>query len=508
MAAGFCCRCLSCLHTLRAALAIWVAGCVASIFCTRDVFVVAFKIVKGVGVGLSSVAGPLYAFEVLAPQSRPLAIGVFCVGAVLGPALIFASAAIMKPHVGPQAAFHYTWISECIYGLVALLCCCFLPQLPRALALRGNWPRAAKTMGRLTPVPPTLTQTHFAFALLFDCSLAGHVAAAAAAHVLSRAAVSFSSTHYAHYTLAFCRLPTHTVEALYACMLAMSLVLALVACCFLRLARRKDALVFGLFVCAAAFAAMAVSSHVGAESGPAAALAWFPFAPAQAVSHIFASLVLALALLAVSVLALLLLAFSWLYALEVLPPSARALGLLVALFCGWTVDAAVLAAGPVLSMVHPKIVFAAFSGVFALGVLMFLWVPETKYAAASEGLPYPLTKAGLPEAGNQPDVIGLHDVSGSPENLRPLSPKAPNSSPLDPAPPKAAPPSVLPPNAPTPSLSFYEDSPALSARARLPQTSPVDLQMQTAFTRTQDSRRASYNLQYQTAASSEFYGPE
>jgi len=108
-----------------------------------------FRIVGGVGVGLCSVASPMYISEVAPPRMRG-GLGVMyqfaiVVGSIAAP---FISYVIIKV-TSPETCWRWMFASELLPVVVFLVLLAFLPQSPRWLAGRGRKDEAVAVLERV-----------------------------------------------------------------------------------------------------------------------------------------------------------------------------------------------------------------------------------------------------------------------------------------------------------------------------------------------------------------------
>jgi len=116
----------------------------------KDIFTFnVFRIVGGVGVGLCSVASPMYISEVAPPRMRGGLGTMYQLAIVVGSiAAPFVSFIIVKV-ASPETCWRWMFASELLPIAVFLVLIAFLPQSPRWLASRD---RAAEALAVLTRV--------------------------------------------------------------------------------------------------------------------------------------------------------------------------------------------------------------------------------------------------------------------------------------------------------------------------------------------------------------------
>ncbi len=106
--------------------------------------------IGGLGVGISTVAAPLYIAEISPPGRRGRLAGMFQFNIVFGILIAFASNALLAG-IGPNA-WRWMLAVEAIPALIYGLMCIGLPESPRWLvANRGNETEAARVIGLANP---------------------------------------------------------------------------------------------------------------------------------------------------------------------------------------------------------------------------------------------------------------------------------------------------------------------------------------------------------------------
>ncbi len=138
-------RTLFCIGALYFISAIWsaLAGDVYS-------FVIA-RLIGGLGVGISTIAAPLYISEIAPPAYRGRLAGMFQFNIVFGILVAFASNYVIGSVGGPDA---WRWMLgvEAIPAVIYTAMCLTLPQSPRWLiAKRGDRDGAMEVLRRLQP---------------------------------------------------------------------------------------------------------------------------------------------------------------------------------------------------------------------------------------------------------------------------------------------------------------------------------------------------------------------
>lgn len=134
---------------------LWIGGLylVSAIWSAVANDVVSFSIARwlgGLGVGISTVAAPLYISEISPPASRGRLTGLFQFNIVLGILVAFLSNAILA-NIGEQA---WRWMLgvEAIPALIFTLMCVGLPESPRWLIVRrGDRLTAEQVLRQVRP---------------------------------------------------------------------------------------------------------------------------------------------------------------------------------------------------------------------------------------------------------------------------------------------------------------------------------------------------------------------
>jgi sugar porter (SP) family MFS transporter len=101
-----------------------------------------FRFIGGVGVGVSSVAAPMYISEISPPQSRGKLVGLFQFNVVLGILIPYASNYLLGG-TGEQA-WRLMLGVEAIPALIFVLLVTRVPRSPRWLVVKKNLPEEAK----------------------------------------------------------------------------------------------------------------------------------------------------------------------------------------------------------------------------------------------------------------------------------------------------------------------------------------------------------------------------
>lgn len=134
-------------------LAIGVLYFVSAVWSGLAVDVFSFFIARfigGVGVGIATVAGPLYITEISPPEFRGRLTGLFQFNIVLGILMAFVSNSLLRD----MSDVDWRWMLgvEAIPALVYTLLCIAIPESPRwTICFRGDRATGAKVLRQLNP---------------------------------------------------------------------------------------------------------------------------------------------------------------------------------------------------------------------------------------------------------------------------------------------------------------------------------------------------------------------
>jgi SP family arabinose:H+ symporter-like MFS transporter len=116
--------------------ALYLSGALWSALATDVDSFIAARMLGGLGIGMSTVAAPLYISEISPPKHRGLLAGMFQFNIVFGILIAYLSNSLLAG-TGPNA---WRWMLgvAAIPSLVYILCCIGLPESPRWLISRKN----------------------------------------------------------------------------------------------------------------------------------------------------------------------------------------------------------------------------------------------------------------------------------------------------------------------------------------------------------------------------------
>jgi len=132
--------------TLLAIGVLFLASAIGSALAPNVTFFIAARFVGGLGIGVSTVAAPMYISEIAPPERRGRLAALFQFNIVLGIVIAFASNAIVARIVAGPDAWRWMLGVAAVPSLVYSLMCLGLPESPRWLRMRegGEWGRGKR----------------------------------------------------------------------------------------------------------------------------------------------------------------------------------------------------------------------------------------------------------------------------------------------------------------------------------------------------------------------------
>jgi sugar porter (SP) family MFS transporter len=124
-------------RTLLSIGALYVVSAIGCAFANNVVLFVAARFIGGLGIGMSTVAAPLYISEIAPPNYRGRLAGMFQFNIVFGILVAFASDAILA-RIGGENAWRLMLGIASIPSLIYVVMCFGLPESPRWLIGRRN----------------------------------------------------------------------------------------------------------------------------------------------------------------------------------------------------------------------------------------------------------------------------------------------------------------------------------------------------------------------------------
>jgi sugar porter (SP) family MFS transporter len=116
-------------------------------------FIIA-RFIGGLGVGISTVAAPLYISEISPPEARGRLAGMFQFNIVLGILAAFLSNYLLE---GVPNDWRWMLAAEALPAIVYTVACLLIPESPRWLLLQGGEERRNQALSVLTRIEPKAT---------------------------------------------------------------------------------------------------------------------------------------------------------------------------------------------------------------------------------------------------------------------------------------------------------------------------------------------------------------
>jgi len=144
-------------NTLYLVALLYLVSSLATAFAQNWVLFMVFRFLGGVGVGISSIVGPIYISELAPPHKRGKLVGMFQFNIVLGIVCAYLSNYLLAG-IGEEA---WRWMLGimAVPSLLFLVLINFLPESPRWLWLKGG--DEEKIKGILKAVSPVTFETDF-----------------------------------------------------------------------------------------------------------------------------------------------------------------------------------------------------------------------------------------------------------------------------------------------------------------------------------------------------------
>jgi SP family arabinose:H+ symporter-like MFS transporter len=122
--------------TLLAIGVLFLASAIGSALAPNVTFFIAARFIGGLGIGVSTVAAPMYISEIAPPERRGRLAALFQFNIVLGIVIAFASNALVARIVAGPDAWRWMLGVAAVPSLVYSLMCLGLPESPRWLRMR------------------------------------------------------------------------------------------------------------------------------------------------------------------------------------------------------------------------------------------------------------------------------------------------------------------------------------------------------------------------------------
>jgi SP family arabinose:H+ symporter-like MFS transporter len=131
---------------------LYLIGAIGSAAATDVYSFITARVIGGLGIGMSTVAAPLYIAEIAPPKYRGRLTGMFQFNIVFGIVIAYASNALLAD-VGPNA---WRWMIAvaAVPSLLYTVLCFGLPESPRWILNKGDAESALRVLRRIRPGVP------------------------------------------------------------------------------------------------------------------------------------------------------------------------------------------------------------------------------------------------------------------------------------------------------------------------------------------------------------------
>jgi len=128
---------------------LYLIGAIGSAAATDVYSFIAARVIGGLGIGMSTVAAPLYIAEIAPPKYRGRLTGMFQFNIVFGIVIAYASNALLAD-IGPNA---WRWMIAvaAVPSLLYTVLCFGLPESPRWILNKGDAESALRVLRRIRP---------------------------------------------------------------------------------------------------------------------------------------------------------------------------------------------------------------------------------------------------------------------------------------------------------------------------------------------------------------------
>ena len=139
-------------HTLLGIGVLFLASAIGCALAQSAAVFIASRFVGGLGIGISTVAAPLYISEIAPPARRGRLAAMFQLNIVLGIVIAFASNALLARIIGGNDAWRWMLGIAAVPSLIYTVMCFGLPESPRwLLTRRGDRFAALRVLALITP---------------------------------------------------------------------------------------------------------------------------------------------------------------------------------------------------------------------------------------------------------------------------------------------------------------------------------------------------------------------
>ena len=130
---------------------LYLISAIGSAIASEVYVFIIFRFIGGIGIGISTIAAPLYISEISPPEKRGKLAGMFQFNIVLGILIAYISNALLS-HLGPDS-WRYMLGVLGIPSILYILLCIRLPESPRWLIIRRkNTVKAFEIFSNINPI--------------------------------------------------------------------------------------------------------------------------------------------------------------------------------------------------------------------------------------------------------------------------------------------------------------------------------------------------------------------
>ena len=133
---------------------LYLISAIGSAMAPEVYSLIIFRFIGGIGIGISTIAAPLYITEISPPEIRGKLTGMFQFNIVLGILIAFISNALLS-HLGPDF-WRYMLGVQAIPSIIYILLCMRLPESPRWLIVRKK--NTEKAIDIFSTINPTASK--------------------------------------------------------------------------------------------------------------------------------------------------------------------------------------------------------------------------------------------------------------------------------------------------------------------------------------------------------------